>query len=97
MFHAHVSEFAELGWTGFFQVALRWRRGAATDCDTRPVERRAPAWLPRRWLPLALLIAAAIALLVALLGGARARRAHRRRRSRSWRSSAPSCARARSS
>ena len=33
MFHAHVSEFAELGWTGFFRVGApraerRGRRGA---------------------------------------------------------------------
>ena len=28
MFHAHVSEFAELGWTGFFEVAC-WRPGPA--------------------------------------------------------------------
>jgi FtsP/CotA-like multicopper oxidase with cupredoxin domain len=34
MFHAHVSEFAELGWTGFFRVGDPTRLAAAADyCD----------------------------------------------------------------
>ena len=65
MFHAHKTEFAELGWMGFFEVELmeaadgrRTRRGATRD--------RSPAWLLGA-IPLALIVAALVALLT--LGG----------------------------
>ena len=38
MFHAHQSEFTELGWQGFFEVALMEARAATGD-----ELRRAPA------------------------------------------------------
>ena len=35
MFHAHQSEFTELGWQGFFEVALM-ARDSAHACGARP-------------------------------------------------------------
>ena len=71
MFHAHESEFAELGWMGFFEVALMEAQAPARH---RGSARRLPAWA----LGLAplLVIAAAIAI---VRGARRAgpRRAHR--------------------
>ena len=51
MFHAHESEFAELGWMGFFEV----EDDAASPATRRPPARgprlAAPAWF--RWSLLA--------------------------------------------
>ena len=40
MFHAHVSEFAELGWMGVFDVALSTGRRSTTDRDRPRSARR---------------------------------------------------------
>ena len=60
MFHAHVSEFAELGWTGFFRVGdlelaaaaaaayckLPWGKGSRPDGGRRRAERGSAAACP---------------------------------------------------
>ena len=65
MFHAHKTEFAELGWMGFFEVELmeaRTRRRTRRERDPD----RLPAWLLGA-IPLALIVGALVALLT--LGG----------------------------
>ena len=44
MFHAHQSEFTELGWQGFFEVQRLMEGRAATDRDLRATD-GVPAWL----------------------------------------------------
>jgi FtsP/CotA-like multicopper oxidase with cupredoxin domain len=39
MFHAHKTEFAELGWMGFFRVEGRGRKNPAAFCDLPTFER----------------------------------------------------------
>ncbi len=58
MFHAHQSEFAELGWMGFFDV----RRRLTMTTDSAPI-RRGGAWAPRllALVPIVLLVAVAAA------------------------------------
>ena len=83
MFHAHQSEFTELGWQGFFEVAM-------TASATRL---RTPAWL-LGLIPLALIVAAVGRLRRAGRRPGSATAAGRPRRSS--RSSAPSSSRGRS-
>ena len=45
MFHAHQTEFAELGWMGFFEVALM---EAARPASAPRLGGRVPAWAARR-------------------------------------------------
>ena len=63
MFHAHVSEFAQLGWMGFFEVErlMEARAGA----ERPPFAARAPAWA-LGLIPLSLIAGAAV--LLALVG-----------------------------
>ena len=71
MFHAHQSEFTELGWQGFFEVGELMEARGADRRRVRGPRARAPAWL-LGLVPL-LLIAAAIGAV------RRARRARPRR------------------
>ena len=93
MFHAHQSEFAELGWMGFFEVVAD---GGARRPPSAPRWRRARAGLGCWALVAAAPDRAARSAAFALLA-ARGSASARARRSRSWRSSAPCCGRARSS
>ncbi len=66
MFHAHKTEFAELGWMGFFEVVrLMEARGQTVD-ERGPGRGRRSLWL-LGGVPLAIIVAA-IALFAALGG-----------------------------
>ena len=45
MFHAHQSEFAELGWMGLFRAG---RRAVTPEASSTPADRGAPARPARR-------------------------------------------------
>ena len=66
MFHAHKTEFAELGWMGFFEVVVMEARGEAIPRSPAGPLGRVPAWGLAAG---AAAVIAAVLLVLALVGG----------------------------